>query len=342
MTKIQWTDETWNPIRGCSRVSAGCTNCYAEKQASRFSGEGMPYHGLAEDGRWTGVIRAIPEKLSQPLRWTRPRRVFVNSMSDLFHEELAYEEIDRIFAVMALSSRHTFQVLTKRPEGMLAYVKSRRFFEINEAAREITGKEVAVLPTQAHGMVSGGWPIPNVWLGVSVEDQATADERVPLLLRTPAAVRFVSAEPLLGPVDVSAFAFNRRMAVKAAMQTPACLNRDQADSVVPRPVDWIIVGGESGPGARPCDISWIRNIVLQCSEADTAVFVKQLGTRPYDPRPDDQVFQNEARVLSRPGHLSSPGLICELTDRKGGDPSEWPDELRVREFPAHLANEIGE
>ncbi len=169
---IVWTDETWNPLRGCSRVSEGCRNCYAESVARRFDGPGLPYEGLiASGGQWNGQIKLVPEKLDEPLRWQRPRRIFVNSMSDLFHPNVPNEYIDRVFAVMALASQHTFQVLTKRPERMLEYLNRRT-------------------------------TMPNVWLGVSIENQVTADERIPLLLQTPAAVRWVSAEPLLRPVDL--------------------------------------------------------------------------------------------------------------------------------------------
>ena len=308
MSKIEWTDETWNPVRGCSRVSEGCRNCYAERMAARFcrpahegrqpfrgcslGSDGIfrrkadPFHGFAgfryhetATGRvgfphWTGRVELIPEKLDEPLRWRKPRMVFVNSMSDLFHEALDDDDIDRVFAVMKAASRHTFQVLTKRADRMCRY-----------------GHLTEVLP--------------NVWLGVSVEDQKTADERIPLLLQTPAALRFVSYEPALGPVKFGQWLCGERQA--------------RGFSGGPR-VDQVIVGGESGPGARPCNVQWIRDVIRQCRDAGVPAFVKQLGARGHNldaRRPRDQ-----------------KGL--RLKHPKGGDPAEWPEDLRVREFP-HVA-----
>ncbi len=184
-TSIEWTDTTWSPTRGCSRVSEGCVNCYAERMAARFSGPGRPFHGFAKDGKWTGKVELIPSKLDDPLRWRKPRRVFVNSMSDLFHEALPFDAISEVYARMACSPQHTFQVLTKRPRRRLEYSRG------------------GMLEAFMGGDHETIWPLPNVWEGVSVEDQATADERIPLLLETPAAVRFVSYEPALGPVDFS-------------------------------------------------------------------------------------------------------------------------------------------
>ena len=190
-TGIEWTDATWNPIRGCSRVSEGCRNCYAERQALRFAGPGQAYEGLAvlQNGRphWTGKIAFVEEHLLDPLRWRKPKRIFVNSMSDLFHENVTDEMRDKIFAVMALSPQHTFQVLTKRPKQMLGYLE-----------RNATGGRIfhvaQKLDAKGHGAGSGSWPLPNVWLGVSVENQVAADERIPLLLQTPAAVARVVRE----------------------------------------------------------------------------------------------------------------------------------------------------
>ncbi|MDE2342737.1 MAG: phage Gp37/Gp68 family protein [Betaproteobacteria bacterium] len=202
-TGIEWTNATWNPLRGCSRVSEGCRHCYAEKIAARFSGPGMPYEGLAKrvggEPRWTGTVRLVESALDQPLRWTKPRIIFVNSMSDLFHEKVSDEWIDSIFAVMALAPQHTFQILTKRPERMVKYMKvhERGSYIASSALSRVPGNKMESRP--AWNM---SWPLPNVWLGVSVEDQKTADERIPLLLATPAAKRFISAEPLLGKVDL--------------------------------------------------------------------------------------------------------------------------------------------
>jgi protein gp37 len=205
-TKIEWTDATWNPIRGCSRVSEGCRNCYAD---------------------WTGKVSFVEDHLLEPCRWRKPRRIFVNSMSDLFHENVEENWIDQIFAVMAMCSRHTFQILTKRPERMLKYLT--KFSTKSEWARYLSelndSEEISIFSEDAecviHNSIQGsisppysvGWPMRNVWLGVSVENQAAANERIPLLLQTPAAVRFISAEPLLGPIDLHGDA---RMLVRLA------------------------------------------------------------------------------------------------------------------------------
>jgi protein gp37 len=218
-SSIGWTDATWNPIRGCTRVSEGCRNCYAERQAIRHAYaqrvigadrpgtvEG-PYYGLVKSTpagpRWTGTVAFVPEALDLPLRWRTPRRIFVNSMSDLFHERVEDEWIDRIWAVMLLTQRHTYQILTKRPERMVAYVTDPGHHE-----RVLVAMDRLLGPKAPPGVDFDGssrFPSPAIWLGVSVEDQATADARIPLLLQTPAAVRFVSYEPALGPVDFARY-----------------------------------------------------------------------------------------------------------------------------------------
>jgi len=294
-SKIEWTDATWNPIRGCSRLSPGCGGanhqggCYAEKIAARFSEPGMAFHGFAErtkhGGRWTGKMALVASALDQPLRWKRPRRIFVNSMSDLFHENLPDEAIDQVFAVMALAPQHTFQVLTKRADRM------RRYFDFGGDWQRRVSKRASGALVQAF--------LPNVWLGVSVEDQERADDRVPHLLATPAAKRFLSCEPLLGPVDLRHVASTDDGYINAL-----------SSSIGPN-LDLVIVGGESGPRSRPFDIQWARDIVAQCKPADVACFVKQLGARPI-------------------GKAAKP---LSLKSRKGGDMSEWPTDLRVREMP---------
>lgn len=322
-TGISWTDATWNPIRGCSRVSEGCRNCYAENVAARFSRPGQPYeglavnrlvqsmHGLKTEPRWTGEVRFVPEQLDQPLRWKRPRRIFVNSMSDLFHEKLTDEQIDQVFAVMALAPQHTFQVLTKRPDRMGDYIT-------NHVASKRSDVWVWNGPVTEDGKNGANmrFPLPNVWLGVSVENQQTADERIPLLLQTPAAVRFVSAEPLLGPVNFDRIGTWRSEPLSAL---------DEQVGYVERPrLDWVIVGGESGPGARLCDVAWIHSIVEQCRDAGVACFVKQLGAKPLLGATDSL----ERIVRDGNPHLRS---------RKGDDPAEWPQDLRVQRSP-HTVN----
>lgn len=311
-TSIQWTEKTWNPIRGCSVISPGCNNCYAMRQAHRFSGEGKPYEGLTKQTKagpqWTSKVVLVEDHLTDPLKWRKPSRVFVNSMADLFHESVPFEWIDRIFAAMALAPQHTFQILTKRADRMQEYMAgltAERLFRVGNGLfdpKKPHSLSERLVP-MFHGRTWDWWrvfrlqelfrvglPLPNVWLGVSVENQKYADERIPLLLGTPAAVRFISAEPLLGPVDLAA-------------HLPAAFRRRDT-------LDWVIVGGESGPRSRPCHTDWIADLVRQCAAASVPCFVKQLGANGYQ----------------LPGGYP-------LRDRKGGDMDEWPADLRVRQFP---------
>lgn len=222
-SKIEWTDATWNPVSGCSKVSEGCRFCYAERMSQRFGYTRLP---------WTNKnapknVKLHEDRLEQPLRWQRPRRVFVNSMSDLFHEQVPNDFLIAVFRVMLHAPQHTFQILTKHPFRMLEfctwYYASRNLYEIPK----------------------------NIWLGVSCEDQETAYERIPLLLKTPAAIRFISAEPLLGNIDLK----------------PESLNM----------LDWVIAGGESGPKARPSHMNWFRSLRDQCVAAKVPFFFKQFG-----------------------------------------------------------------
>jgi len=239
--------------------------------AARFSGPGQPYEGLAKIGvrtgwhpKWTGDVRLVPEHLADPLRWRRPRKVFVNSMSDLFHEKLTNEEIAAVFGVMAAAPRHTFQILTKRAKRMRDWF---RWIERDGvSAREPllscelhAARHGVIFPTGTKPALC--WPLPNVWLGVSVEDQRRADERIPLLLETPAAVRFVSAEPLLGPVNLERY---------LPCLPPCGPPIDHGPAL-----SWVIVGAESGPGARPMQEDWARSIRDQCAAAGVAFHFKQ-------------------------------------------------------------------
>lgn len=262
VTSIEWTDRTWNPVTGCTKVSPGCDRCYADAIAHRFAGTTSFPNGFA--------VTLHPERLDAPLRWRRPSRVFVNSMSDLFHAEIPDEFVAKVFAVMAAASAHTFQVLTKRPGRMRSLLQSDAFRE-EVQTQVVRHRGAATIPVR--------WPLHNVWLGVSAEDQRWADVRIPVLLTTPAAVRFVSAEPLLGSLHLhEAWAAG---------------------------LDWVIVGGESGPGARRMDLGWAAGLVGQCHELGVAPFVKQLGS------------------------AYGPG--------KGGDTTRWPAGLRVRKFPTVTA-----
>jgi protein gp37 len=313
-TKIQWTERTWNPVRGCSRVSKGCEHCYAETVAHRFNGPGQPYEGLTVvnqstgEPRWNGTVKLVEEHLLDPLKWQKPSMIFVNSMSDVFHEAVPDDYIDRMFAVMALAPQHTFQILTKRPERMQKYLSDPyRYVKIDTATRKI-GLKGKAAPIQGN-LPEGGWPLKNVWLGVSAEDQRTAEERIPILLQTPAAVRWISAEPLLAPVKLPLF-------YVPAGADPASMNKlEDARAVyiaqlACTEINWVVVGGESGPNARPFDLNWAFAIVHQCLEAEVACFVKQLGARPFDG--------------------TTP---LALIDKKGGSMEEWPEELRIRNYP---------
>lgn len=265
---IEWTDATWNPITGCTMVSAGCTNCYAMGLAASRMRNHPSRKGLTRKtgGRhvWTGEVRLNEDWLAEPLRWRRPRMIFVCAHGDLFHEAVPDEWIDRVFAVMALAQHHTFQVLTKRPERARAYITAlaqpHREREIKEAGRKagaLVGDMAAI------GRRITALPLPNVWLGTSIEDQATADARIPHLLDTPAAVRFVSAEPLLGRAIIFDYLID------------AALTDGRSNHA--RPLDWVIVGGESGRGARPMHPDWARSLRDQCEQAGVPFFFKQWG-----------------------------------------------------------------
>ncbi|MDV7211841.1 DUF5131 family protein [Azotobacter beijerinckii] len=267
-TGIEWTDATWNPIRGCSRVSDGCRHCYAEAQAARIismdRGRGIPegqgsYDGLlAKGGQWNGQIKVVESAMEQPQRWRKPRRIFVNSMSDLFHENVPEEVIQRIFAVMASAPHHTFQILTKRAERMREVLSSKDARWIAEGQLALT-REGILKPGAYHVT----WPLPNVWLGVTVENQAAADERIPQLLETPAAVRWLSIEPLLGPVHIENY----------LCECP----EDDDGAPYPGRIDWVVVGGESGPNARPMHPHWATSLRDQCLAAGVPFLFKQWG-----------------------------------------------------------------
>jgi len=246
-SKIEWTDETWNPITGCTKISAGCKNCYAERMARRLAGR----YGYPEYPDHFKVT-LHPDRLEEPLHWRKPRMVFVCSMSDLFHEDVPSEFIKRdVWNVMVDAKQHVFQILTKRPARMLQLWRNHT-----------------------------PWP-ENIWCGVTAENQVTADERIPLLLQVPAAVRFVSCEPLLGAVDLRWY-----------LGTGELLSQNY--------LDWVIIGSESGPRRRNCDLDWVRSLTKQCLAGRVSVFVKQLS------------------------------INAQLSK----SPSEWPVDLRIREFPA--------
>lgn len=312
-TSIEWTQgddgsagRTWNPVTGCTKVSPGCTNCYAENIARRFAGTKAFPNGFD--------VTLHPERLDQPLRWRKPARVFVNSMSDLFHDGVSDEFIARVWTVMALTPQHTYQILTKRHGRMRALLSDGARWEslLIDAMERVTDNGTARMPAERWD-AAYRWmrtrerptdqipPLGNVWLGVSVEDQKRADLRIPALLDTPAPVRFLSCEPLLGPVDLGA-----PLGVDTGARTFGISTESWAP-IAPPLIDWVIVGGESGAGARPMHPDWTRRLRDQCSAAGVPFFFKQAG-----------------RVLAAEWGCS---------DSKGRDPAEWPEPF-PRQFPA--------
>lgn len=296
-SKIEWTDATWTPVKGCTRVSPGCGGpgphggCYAEIMAARFSKPGQWGEGLAlivegaggkKDHRWTGVVRFDASELLKPLHWRRPRRIFVCSTSDLFHEKVEDEWIDQVFAVMALCPQHIFQVLTKRTERMRAY------FDDPSLSGRLVLAAMKVKPNDYVesdiSIAAIGLPLPNVWLGTSVEDQQRADERIPHLLATPAAVRWLSCEPLLGPVDLSClWYYPCPRSLDGLMMDPStgayecCSHCGWSGIGDELGIDWVVVGGESGQGSRPMHPDWARSLRDQCAGAGVPFFFKQWG-----------------------------------------------------------------
>jgi protein gp37 len=275
-THIQWTDATWNILAGCSKVSPGCKNCYAIPHAHRMAGNpnakiSEKYAGTTtEDGRnWTGRVNFAEHLLEWPLHKQKPLRIFVNAMSDLFHEDANPEDVRRIFAVMMVARRHTFQILTKRPERMAAFFRenSPNDCYVEQVTELRRANDFSLLTARLRsldrfGELPGAWPLPNVWLGVSVENQQTADDRIPKLLETPAAVRWLSVEPLLGAVDLYRHLEIRMHDLNGPDETN---------------IHWVVVGGESGKAARPMHPDWARSLRDQCVAAGVPFFFKQAG-----------------------------------------------------------------
>lgn len=274
-TGIQWTEKTWNPMVGCTHVSAGCDHCYAAQQASTRLAHTRQYQGLAVNGVFTGQVRLLPERLDQPLRWQKPSRIFVNSMSDLWHPAVPGQYQAEVWATMALTPRHQYQVLTKRPQRAARMLSDAAWRGMFHRAVKAMAAERGLQPSYL-------WPLPNVWLGASVEDIHNV-RRIAALDAAPARIRFLSLEPLIGPLTH----------LRGVLH--------------PGRIHWVIVGGESGPGARPMNLGWAYDIVHECQQVGIPVFVKQLGA-----------------VAAREWGMS---------DAKGGNLDEFPALLRVREYP---------
>ncbi|EHR48918.1 bacteriophage protein gp37 [Saccharomonospora marina XMU15] len=278
-TGIEWTDATWNPVTGCTTVSAGCDHCYAKTFAERWRGTKGHHFERGFD------VQLRPDKLELPLRWRKPRKVFVNSMSDLFHADVPDEYIARVFAVMALTPQHTYQILTKRHARMRSLLSNVNFAHLvaEQGRAHHIGCQQDWL---AVGAMLGREPLPNVWLGVSVENQQWADIRIPALLDTPAAVRFLSCEPLLGPVDLTAWLKHPQHACDRCdpggpmdWHSGHLWGLCRCPCHPPRPArpNWVIAGGESGHGARPMHPDWARSLRDQCHVAGVPFLFKQWG-----------------------------------------------------------------
>jgi protein gp37 len=297
-SKIEWCQATWNPVTGCMRVSEGCRNCYAERLTAGRLAHLPQYAGLTRNGRWTGEVRCHEAALDEPLHWRKPRMVFVCSMADLFHEDVPFEFITRVFDAMCswrwpskLAQRrgdqsdlvnpgHTYQVLTKRPARIMPWLEWVDHSWPGDSPFNVSRE--------------GGIP-RHIWLGASCEDQPAADERVPNLRGCPAAVRFVSCEPLLAPTDLTPW-----LSATAHGHCEGCVGHRPLDDTHcegtiehpgPAALNWVIVGGESGPGARPMSFDLVRSIRDQCAAARVPLFVKQLtadGRKlPFDEWPGD-------------------------------------------------------
>ncbi len=282
-TKIEWCEETWNPIIGCSHVSPGCDNCYAERMAGRLANmQSLTNYGQVVKwkesekysdypiGTWNGRTHLVESALEKPFHWKKPRTIFVCSMGDLFHESVPFEWIQEVWDVMASNPQHTFLVLTKRPERILP------FFRYMGSRCKDAGFDS--VPSQSDDMLNYLYPIDNVWLGVTAENQQQADKRIPILLQIPAAKRFVSVEPMLGPVDL-----------------------DTITIPIER-LDWVIVGGETGTGARPMHPDWVRSIRDQCVSAGVPFFFKQWGEY----------------LLFEEFDIAMDGMFCKVGKKKAG------------------------
>jgi protein gp37 len=340
-TPIEWTDFSINPLRArlrdrvghyCEKVSPGCKNCYSSRLQPRF---GLPQF---QEQRGNADVKSFLDetKLHEVLRRRKPTKFFWCDMTDMFGEWVPDEAIAMCFAAMAATTWHTHQVLTKRADRLREIVPK---LYANDGAMLIEAAERLAPQIDACHIGEDDWkfPLPNVWLGVSAEDQARADERIPDLLATPAAVRFVSAEPLLGRVNLERVLWTQceRCGGSCSVPVPgggrpcpACLEHQGFQR---GGLDWVIVGGESGQQARQCDIAWIRSLVEQCRSAGVAAFVKQLGAKPVPLKPMRLPSWNASTGKPHRGWIDDTHHA--LSDSKGGEITEWPEDLRVREFP---------
>ena len=258
---IAWTEKTWSPVTGCTKVSAGCKNCYAEREVE---GRWSKNPKSVFFGRAFTDVQVHENQLMAPMKWKEAHRIFVCPRGDLFHESVSFEFLDWVFATMALASQHTFQVLTKRPERMLEYIaKHTQDGVMVRAARDVLTTTMPM--PKGHQIQPFQWPLPNVWLGVTVENQEAADERIPLLLQTPAAVHWISVEPMLGAVSCTV-PFDGNRVDMLQREFPGHPN-----------LHWVVSGGESGPNARPMHPDWARGLRDQCAAVAVPFLFKQWG-----------------------------------------------------------------
>lgn len=324
-TEIQWTEATWNVATGCTKCSPGCANCYIERTPP------FRMHGRKFVRGTTGIV-LHQDRLSIPLHWNKPKRIFVNSLSDLFHDDIPDDFIDQIFAVMALCPQHTFQCLTKRHRRMFEWFNRKPPFpksvgEQNVGER-IEAMRGSIEDAPYHVPPFPGWPLPNVWLGVSVENQHFAAERIPILLKTPAVVRWISAEPLLGPVDLDTEG-------KDGLHALGCGDSSHKNLYEHcNGLDWVVCGGESGPRARPLRMQWARALMEQCKESGVPFFMKQLGVTPISDRKETDDWSPLFRDSAKQKPTGEFGFLFSLG--KNGDPEDWPMDLQVREWPKTL------
>ena len=339
----EFCDVAWNPVVGCEKVSPGCRICNAETTAARLASVqgpvGTQYGEVIENGRWNGCAVTVPEALKKPAAWRRSRRIHVCSMGDLFHEDIPNEFIAAVFAAMAVAPEHTFMVSTKRAQRMHQWFRWLRT-GARSSGLETLGRDKAledapelaqILRMAAHViddlevLPEPVWPLPNVWLGVSVENQEIAQRRMPLLLRCPAAVRWISYEPALGSVELDL--------VDGAMRCPTCgytrhdveCQEDHDLCSGPGPaLDWVVCGGETGWDASVCKLHWIRDMVEQCLDAGVPIFVKQIGANAWES------VRTADRSATTVEHRLAP---YPTADRNGADPQNWPDDIRIREWP---------
>lgn len=366
ISKIEWTDATWNPVRGCDQITPGCKNCYAKTFAERW--RGIPGHPFQQGFD----LRLVPEKLTEPLTWRRPKKIFVNSMSDLFHERVPFEFIAAVYAVMHATQLHTYQVLTKRIHralefynwlqqhgGIHKYVRThpdqlRHYFDssmrttITDTGKKIRTPDDPWIKIFNAAAVHTEGPLPNVWLGVSVENQQYADERIPLLLQCPATIRFLSCEPLLGPVDLKGYSLS------AASRSNPCApptydvwdyltgykgtedHKSRGAGSCGAKINWVICGGESGPHARPMAAGWAQQLRDQCTEANVAFFFKQWGEwfprHQWEHNPDLILPDDSQAYITGPntqqimGHPNELEILHRVGKKKSGrllDGREW-------------------